>query len=612
MRQEKIEMKLQRLLVATLATTIHTGAISNDALEPIIITANRTVESINETLSMVTIIERKEIEASAAQSLPELVSQSTGLDFITKGGYGQNSSLYLRGTGSGHLLLLVNGVRFHDVTSTNSAASFEHIPVELIERVEIVRGPKASLYGSDAIGGVIQVFTKPEQQSQFASISIGTENTQKISAGFANSREKFSYSLKASQLRTDGTSSKDNNLEADGYENRSISAQLDYILPTDTIIGINSHHSTGYNEYDYCGNSSNNCQSDFTQWSTDTYWKGAINSQWDSEFHLGKSSQQRQSKNDATGDYHGEVFSSSWVNHIKLSQQQRLVSGIDYSQDSTLKSYTSSPNWKRSSTALFGNLSGDLDNSNQYNVGLRIEDNQQFGSHLTGDIAYEKALDNDSTLRLSYGEAFKAPSLYQLYDSSYGDATLQPEESSTIEIHYSRELSTGTTLNAALFNTVISNMIDWHDPDPSNDWWIADASYMNINKAEIDGLELEIDTEIDFWKLHTSLALLNPMDRKESKQLLGRAKRTLKLHGTRTLGRYNLSLDWVNQGHRFSYGDSRISGYSKLDLKLGHKLNQQTKLHFKVGNLFDKQYQLEKGFTTAGRTLLLSINYRVR
>ena len=155
-------------------------------------------------------------------------------------------------------------------------------------------------------------------------------------------------------------------------------------------------------------------------------------------------------------------------------------------------------------------------------------------------------------------------------------------------------------------------MIDWHDPNPSNHWSIADASYMNINKAEIDGLELEIDTEIDFWKLHTSLTLLNPMDRKESKQLLGRAKRTLKLHGTRTLGRYNLSLDWVNQGHRFSYGDSRISGYSKLALKLGHKLNQQTKLHFKVGNLFDKQYQLEKGFTTAGRTLLLSINYRMQ
>ncbi len=588
--------RINPLIVALLAAVTPFSTQAASELEPVVVTASRTSQTIDETLSAVTVITRDQIEHSSANSLPELISGTVGIDIKTSGGYGKSSSIFIRGTESRHVLLLVDGVRFHDAVQSSASANFQYLPLDIIERIEIVRGPKASLYGSDTIGGVIQVFTKPDHDTRYASIGLGSNDSRQLKAGIAGSKDKIRYSLRTSRFQTDGISTKDGNSEKDGYNNTSLSAQTEYEISPLTNIGFTAHRTEGKTEYDY-SNSATNYRTDFTQWAADGYLKQTISDNWKTELHLGKSDHERLSKLDATGDYHAQTQTVSWLNEVEFSDLYTLISGIDYVRDSASQSYTSSVNWSRESIALFGNLSAMLENGDQYSAGLRHEDNQQFGTHLTGDIAYEWLLSDDTTMRTSYGEGFRAPSLYNLYNQSGWNQSLSPEKSKTIEV----SLTTGDiTLN--LFNTRITNLISYQN-------WT--DGYENVGKAEIDGLELEMQTRYAEWDLSPSLTLLNPVDRTENKQLQSRAKQTLKIHGERKVGANRLSFDWITQSHRYSYGDVYTAGYGKLDLQLSRPLNKQVTLHAKVGNLLDQHYQLNNGYNTEGRNLFLTLNYRM-
>lgn len=582
--------------VALLAAVTQFPAMATNELDPVVVTATRTAQTVNETLSAVTVITRSQIEQSSANSLPELISGSVGIDIKTSGGYGKSSSIFIRGTESKHVLLLVDGVRFHDAVQSNASANFQYLPLDIIERIEIVRGPKASLYGSDAIGGVIQVFTKPDHDTRYASIGFGSNNSQQLKAGISGSEDQLRYSLRASHFQTDGISTKDGNSEKDGYNNTSLSAQAEYELSHLTTVGFTTHRTEGETEYDY-SDSATNYRTDFTQWAADGYLKQTINDNWRTEFHLGKSNHERLSKLDATGDYHAQTQTVSWLNEIKLSDPHTLIGGIDYVRDNASQSYTSSVDWSRESIALFGNLSAMLESGNQYSAGLRHEDNQQFGTHLTGDIAYEWLLSDDSTIRTSYGEAFKAPSLYNLYNQSGWNQNLNPEKSKTIEV----SLTTGD-ITLSLFNTEITNLISYQN-------WT--DGYENIGKAEIDGLELEMRANFSGWNLTPSLTLLNPMDRTNNKQLQSRAKQTLKIHGERKIKANKFSFDWITQSHRYSYGDVYTAGYGKLDLQLSRPLNKKITLNAKAGNILDQHYQLNNGYNTEGRNAFFSLNYRM-
>ncbi len=562
---------------------------------PIVVTATRMAQTVDQTLASVTIITRDEIERSSAHSLPELIAGSVGIDIKTSGGYGKSSSVFIRGTESRHVLLLIDGIRFHDTVEAYASANFQYLPLDIIERIEIVRGPKASLYGSDAMGGVIQVFTTPDKSSQYASVGVGTENSKRLNTGLSGSHSGINYSLRASQFQTDGISAKADNTEKDGYRNSSFSAKIDISFNEDSKLGASIYHAEGETEYDDCGGS-NNCQTDFTQWAADTYWKQEINDYWWTEIHISKSDHKRLSKKDASGDYMAETKMLSWLNNVEWSDQHTIIGGIDFVRDEVFQSYLSDVDWYRESSALFGNMLGSLERGGQYSLGLRYEDNQQFGSHIVGDAAYEWLLFDDSTLRVSYGEAFKAPSLHNLYGQPGWYRTLKPEESKTIELSLTID-----RLTVSVFNTKIDNLIlykNWTD------------GYENIGEVEIDGLELEVYAKLASWDIHPSITLINPMDRSNNRQLQSRSQRTFKINGQRTFGKIKLSLDWIAQSHRYSYGFVRTAGYGKVDVGLVYKLGKDLALNVKAGNLFDKQYQLNNGYNTEGRNTFISLNYR--
>ncbi len=589
-------MNRTTLTLFTTTICLSQTVTASDTLEPVVVTATRTEQKVSETLSAVTIITREEINRSAAQTLPELIAGTTGVDVITSGGYGKSSKVYIRGSEGKHVLLLVDGVRFHDTANANNEANFQYLPLDIIERVEIVRGPKASLYGSDAIGGVIQVFTRQDGNRRSFSAGMGTENTQRLSASLSGDREGVTYSLRASRFQTDGISTRGDNEERDGYENTSAAAHLEYDLSTASQFGGTVHLTNGTTEYDNCSGS-DDCLIDFTQWAVNGYWKQRINDQWESKLQLGKSDHERLYKRDAIGDYHGENRTVSWLNDYRVNDLHTVIGGVDYSRDLVSQSYTSDVRWSRESIALFANLITSLENGDQYSLGLRNEDNQQFGNHITGDIAYEWLVGDETTVRAAYGEAFKAPTLYNLYNQPTWDQTLQPERSRTIELSVSRDQWTIT-----LFKTRYRDLINYKS-------WT--DGYENIGKAKVEGLEAETQTTIGAWLLSPTLTVLNPVDQTSKNQLQGRSKRTLKLHGERRVGRGDLIVDWIGQSRRYSFGNVPTAGYGKVDMGYHYPLSREITLRATVGNLLDQEYQLNNGFNTEGRNAFITLNYRM-
>lgn len=594
-------------IVAILVTaSTHFPAIATSELEPVIVTAARTAQTVNETLSAVTVITREEIEESSAHSLPELMAGATGIDIKTSGGYGKASSVFIRGTESKHVLLLIDGVRFHDAIDVNGRANIQFLPLDIIERIEIVRGPKASLYGSDAVGGVIQVFTKPDHDYHYANIGFGTEETQSLSAGFSGSKAGTQYSLRASRFSTEGISAKSNNEESDGYNNNSIAIQIEHALPSNRSIGISLLQSRGETEFDNCyAPYYDDCINDFEQLAINSNWSQQIHEQWDIDIDIGKSDHLRISN--ANGKYHATSSTISILNKVDWNSGQQLLSGIDYIYDEALETRGTSINWNRESIALFGNFTQYLDSERQLSIGLRQEKNQNFGNHLTGDIAYEQPVNKSILLRLSYGEAFRAPSLYELLDPTSGTSTLQPEQSRSIEINLSGEFSDRTQWSASLFNTKLDDMIIYDS---------GSFKYQQLSKAEIDGLEIELKTTVKDWKLSPSITLLNPVDRIHHTQLISRAKQTLKLQAQRNIGKGKISLNWLTQSYRNSYkwndpNGIYTAGYGKLDASINYPWMKNVTLHAKIGNLFDKQYQINNGYNTEGRNAFLSLNYRM-
>ena len=311
---------------------INANAIADTSitLDDIIVTENRHSQSVDDSLASVTVITRQDIEKSAAKDLPSLLNRSAGFDLKPSGPYGKVSSLFLRGTNSNHLLTLVDGVKLYSASSGGSA--FQHIPLNQVERIEIVRGPRSSLYGSEAIGGVIQIFTRKGTQKTSASTNIGagSNKSKEISASFSGGTEKANFSLSARHFKTDGidaifhTTANDD----DGYENDSMSAQFGYQFNQEISFQSSFMNAQGNSRYDNCLNSSytssDNCDSDFVQQVFSSSLKFTPDSIWDGQLQLGRSRDLDDNFWESTQNYTFETEREeiSFINSLQFTDQQ--------------------------------------------------------------------------------------------------------------------------------------------------------------------------------------------------------------------------------------------------------------------------------------------------
>jgi vitamin B12 transporter len=603
--------------VETLTTdAATTNTVSGDASvtdaaatahDPLIVTATRTPQTIAQALAPATVITREEIENSQAQSLPELLQGLPGIDLTTQGGPGKSASLYLRGTGTGHTLFMIDGVRIGSATS--GTTSIELIPLEQIDHIEIVRGPRSSLYGSDAIGGVIQIFSRKgsDKTRVTAKVGHGTYNTHEADAGISGNAALGHFSLHAAAKQTDGINVLDNNNpDKDGYKNHSLTAAFNRSLGDISDISLNILHSNAKNEYDgsditsqYLGETTQNIvSSEFKLYPIDAL---------DSAFHLSHQQDKLDIFNNGTNENQYDTLRNqfTWQNNYHLNTDNIFTLGYDklVEKVETSDAYTVT---ERDNRAVFGQIQSGFAQQNIV-LALRSDNNEAFGHHRTGSIDWRWNFADNANITAAYGRAFKAPTFTDLYYPLSGNPNLLPQESRSSEIM--TRIKTGNTeFSLNLYRTQTENLIEWMPISPGSPIWAP----FNLT-VTIEGMETEVTTKIDEWTLRGNINLVNPHNDITDTVLQLRARQIARIDLDRNYGFASVGVSLLTSGKRFAdpYNLEELPGYGLVNLRGRYDLSKTLSLHAKIDNLLDREYETVQYYNNPTRFVFVSLSYNM-
>ncbi len=581
-------------------------------MEPIVVTASRVVQTADETLASVTVIDREEIEKQQAVSVPDLLRGVPGLVVSNSGGPGSPSSLFLRGTNSDHVLVMIDGVKVG--SPTLGTTPFEHIPVEQIERIEIVRGPRSSLYGSEAVGGVVQIFTRRGGGEWSPSFSLGggRYGTYKGSAALSGGGGSAWFNATLSGVDTRGFNACDGEPgvagcftrepDTDGYRNLSGSLRAGYRFDNGTEVDTHWLRTEGDTEFD--GDFQN--ESETVQQVLGAGVRLSPTDIWALSLKAGRS-------RDDSDNFKDGVFSTrfeterdtvSLQNDISVAEDHLLTLGLDY-QDDRVGGSTAYPVTSRDNNGLFGQYLRRF-GLHDIQASLRGDDNEQFGSHTTGGLAWGYEFADGLRLTASYGTAFRAPTFNQLYFPDFGNPDLRPEESESIELGLSGRVGWGNwSLNA--YQTDLDDLIAF------------DANTFapgNIEAARIRGLEAVVDARFLDWDLGANLTLLDPLNRGSGPNRDNlpprRAEWSLRVDLDRAFGRFSLGATLLAVGRRYDdiANTLELDAYATVDLRAEYRLAQAWRIQARADNLFDEDYETASFYNQPGRSLFLTLRYQ--
>lgn len=591
-------------------------------LDEVIVTASRTVQSRDAALAAVSVITREDIELRAPASLPELLRGVPGLTLAANGGPGKAASVFLRGTDSDHVVVLVDGVRIG--STTTGGAAFQDIPVEQIERVEIVRGPYSSLYGADAIGGVIQIFTRRPHDSfdPIFNIGAGSYDTQRAGVGISGRGDASDgnggwYSLHAAHESTDGIDSTRDNPDSvfddagldpdrDGYRNQSLSLATGYRFNQAWDVEARALRAEGTNEND----SSYSNQSDVVQQVVGGYVRYAPSEKVALTLDLGRN-------DDLSNDFYLGQFVGNFDSHRTSGSLQGdfgvgaglLTFGYDWRHDE-VDSNTPYDRTSRIDRGLFGQWLQDF-GTQSLQLSLRRDDDSQFGGHTTGSALWGWDFAGSLRLTASYGSAYKAPTFNELYYPFFGNPDLRPETSRSLELGLRGKHGWGGwSLNA--FDTRIDDLIGF-DPTPTATHPYGQPN--NIDRAHIQGVEATLDATLAGWILRGSATWLDPRndgDGFDRGNLLPRRSRTsARVDLDRSFGAVSVGASVDGAGGRYDDPGNlyRLDGHATTDLRLGYSFASSWTLQLNANNVFDRNYETVMFYPQLGRNWFLSLRY---
>lgn len=624
-------MKLSRL---TLAIAVMPGlslAAEPYVAEPLIVTSGRLAEPQAQATAATTVFERDDIERLQVSSVPDLLSRVPGVSIVQNGGRGSLTSLFLRGANANQTLVLIDGVRLGAAAS--GLARLEFLSPEQIERIEVVRGPRSALYGADAIGGVIQIFTRRGEQGLQPRLRLaaGTEQTFERSLGLSGADAKTRFDIGASLNERAGfdrsQDSRGLDGDHDGLRRKAFNLNLEHRITDRITGGLSLLEQRGESEYDDLfafdpGNPSER----FSLSSAAAHLEAQLAEPWTSRIELGHSEDKSDNHDPVNADnnytYNTYRDSAAWLNTLQLGDAQQVLVGLDWYEDrlSTDSAFSQTERWNRAAFVQH-RYRGD---SFATELGLRHDDNQQFGSENTWNAALSLDLAERLELVLSYGEGFHAPTFNDLYfpTSSFygGNPDLAPERSKTYEVQLRGDhLDSRWSLSA--YRTEIEDLITVVS-DPVTFF----STPMNVNKARLQGLELSIERELLGWQTTFGASLLDPRDRETGHTLPRRAKRSLSLDLDRQFGDFAAGMSWQAFSGRFddAANSRRIAGYGLLGVRASWQMNQAWLWQAKVDNLLNKDYSQALysrpndplfssvsyyGYREEGRSALLSLTW---
>lgn len=625
-------------LACAFATPSHAQALpaQDDAtdLDEIVVTATRTEVALADSLVAAEVIDREEILRSQARSLPELLRGRAGFSISNQGGAGKLTTVFLRGAESDHVLVLIDGVRIGSPTS--GLVAFQDLPLALIERVEIVRGPRSSLYGSEAIGGVIQIFTRRSREGLHprASATLGSNGHAAGSAGLGGGNGRAWFGIDAAYKHVEGIDACEvatptqfsggcgiaaPEPDDDGYRNRSLSLRGGFRAGDTLRFEAHALRAEGRNEYD--GDFSNLSKTVQQVVGGAMHWQPS--QRFGLQLRAGRNrdaANTRLHKFDPLADdgagadveldrgyFDTDRDSATLQGDIAVGDRQLFTVGVDWLRD-RVDASTQYAETERDNRALFAQYQGRFDagafDAQSLQASVRHDDNQQYGDNTTGSVAWGLDFNERWRLTAGYGTAFKAPSFNELYFPFFGNPALRPEESRSWELGLRYQ---GARIDWRLdgYSTRVDDLITF------------DAALglpANIQRARIHGVELGLDTDLADWQLGASLGYLDTENREglnAGNALPRRARHSARIALDRAFGGFRIGATGITEGSRFDdvANTRRLGSYARLDLRAEYAVTAAWTLQARLANAFDREYETASFYNQPGREWFLTLRY---
>ena len=590
-------------------------------LPEIVVTATRSPQLLSAALAHTTLISREDIERSQAVDLVTLLDREAGLQRTQTGGAGSTSTVFLRGAPSLQTLILIDGVP-QNKQDASGAVSLEHVMLDNVERVEIVRGNVSAIYGSGAIGGVIQIFTRTGSRANLANfaLEVGPRATTKLSTNAALNFDKTALQIGFSRFKTDGFSTVNvtqlpsANPDNDGYQNTSSHVALTHTLAKGHQLGVKLSQSQGDTAFDnYFGEPVDR------QFSTTTLNQASIFSAnqwgaWSSRITLSQSSDTSVNRDNgtfgSTDHYKTQSSVLSWVNTVGIGDNASMMAGLEQQRQgvdtSSSSPYSDPYNQSRTARAYFAGLDGQWGDAS---VQLNLR-NDRVGelTNTSSYLGFGYAISPQVRATMSTSTAFNAPPLGYLFAPGYGNPLLKPELAASDELGL-QYTQAGHLLRATYFDTRIDDQLTYDTTT---------FAFANVKKTKNSGFELSYRGTMGATEWRASLTDQNPIDATSGAALVRRARSMASLGVSHALDAWQAGANLRWSGPRNdAYSDpatfrtvkTELAAYAVLDLSLAYRWSPQVRLSARLDNVGDTSYQTVYGYAQQPRSLFVGLTW---
>ena len=587
-------MKQKSSLAFLLLMLSHSiSAQDSSSIDELIVTATKSELSADQVVAPVVVIDQLDIELSGVNGIAELLSSVAGINISTNGGPGQLTSIFVQGSNSNQVLILVDGIAIND--SATGIASIQNIHPDMIEKIEIVKSPRASLYGSNAVGGVIHVFTKWNQKGVNIGFKSGSDNT-KVTNIFA-SREVLNgrMGLQLNHYDTAGFPSKEGSNINSAHDNRSVKGFFDQQWGSSTLKASvwNSQGTTDYLDFFF-----NPISQDFDNTAVSLNFDQKKNETWSSSLHLGIN-KDFLDQNDSNDFNHSKKFILEWKNNLKWNPNNQLLAGITFeNEEFEASNYGLGIDSDMSNRAVFlENIF--LSGKNQFLIALRLNNKENIEDKISWNLEYGYRLNSKTRLLFSAGKAHRNPSSFDLYGFG-GNPLLRPEYSKKISVGLNYQPNSSTNFDLRYFDNRIKDLVAFN---------YSDFKLYNIEESKTSGFDVIFEKDINNWILSLNATLQDPKNLTTSTQLLRRPKNSMNMGLRRTFNKLTINLNLEKNSSRNDFGDVVLGAYTLANASIQYRLNTNWIFNGSITNLGNEKYTLANGYMTPDRKINIGFVY---
>ena len=586
-----------------MVAAVSVDALADERLHPVVVTATRTEQPLTDVVADVSIIDREVIERNAGGSVADVLAKEAGIQIMRQGGIAANTELFMRGADSRFTAVFIDGIRV-DSQTTSGGVSWSALPLSQIDRIEVLRGPAGAIYGSDAVAGVIQIFTRKGEAGFHPSLMVGrgTYQTDVYEASVRGGDEQVDYSVSLANDQSKGFNVQRRiNPDADGYQRDSAYGRIGWNVNSAHRLELTWLAAQNLGQYDSSSKSTTDWVAQRNLNTTGISWRGKWRPGLQSQYSASQSSDLYETRSNGVPQSFSEtqIHNYLWLNELRLGIHQ-FTAALERRED-RLENRISAPMVRdRNQNGLALSYGLRLER-HIFQTNLRRDRESQFGAKNTNSLAYSYALTPGWKAHFSSGTAFRAPTLYQRYHSTYGNLDLAPETSRNQEVGVKYQQG-ASLFGLTAYRNRVDNLI-YYDA--------AQRKYLSTARAKIEGVTASAQTSWSRYTARASWDALNPRDEQTGLELKRRARHIIKTSVDANLSNWRTGLEVQLHGKRYEDDKNTIQlgGYSLVNLYATRPIDKDLSLLLRVDNLTNRFYELAANYYPPGTTVFVGLRW---